>query len=181
MIYFVRHGQTDWNLAHKVQGRADIELNETGIAQAKKAKEELKNIQFHKVFCSPLKRTRKTCEIITDEPIVFDDRLLERELGEFEGLKREEFDIMSFWNSNSSQMFIKAETLKELEFRVNNFLDNIIKKYYGKNILVVSHGGVGIFFHNYFYGAPEDGNYLQYLSDNGVALLFDETKINRNI
>ena len=45
-IYVTRHGQTDWNVQGKTQGRADIELNEVGIKQAKQTKEELKNIDI---------------------------------------------------------------------------------------------------------------------------------------
>lgn len=57
-ILITRHGQTDWNLQRKLQGRADIELNQTGIEQAKIAKEELVNEKIDLIICSPLKRAR---------------------------------------------------------------------------------------------------------------------------
>ena len=50
-IYVIRHGQTDWNVAGKCQGRTDIELNETGIEQAKQAKEQLKNYNIDQIIC----------------------------------------------------------------------------------------------------------------------------------
>ena len=65
-IYVTRHGQTDWNVQGKTQGRADIELNEVGIKQAKQTKEELKNIDIDLIICSPLKRAKKTAEIINE-------------------------------------------------------------------------------------------------------------------
>ena len=47
MLYIMRHGKTDWNEQHKLQGRTDIPLNENGIAMAKKAaEEEAKNTVF---------------------------------------------------------------------------------------------------------------------------------------
>ena len=78
MIYVVRHGQTDWNLEGRFQGRIDIPLNEKGKSQAKKTKEKLEGIKFDKVFSSPLKRALETAKIITDEPIDIDDRIIER-------------------------------------------------------------------------------------------------------
>ena len=89
-IYVTRHGQTDWNVQGKTQGRADIELNEVGIKQAKQTKEELKNIDIDLIICSPLKRAKKTAEIINEGrniPIIFDDQIIERNFGEFEGEK----------------------------------------------------------------------------------------------
>lgn len=67
MIYIVRHGQTDWNLEGRYQGRTDIDLNETGIKQAEKIRQELKSVKFDKVFSSPLKRAYKTAQIICND------------------------------------------------------------------------------------------------------------------
>ena len=97
-IYVTRHGQTDWNVQGKTQGRADIELNEVGIKQAKQTKEELKNIDIDLIICSPLKRAKKTAEIINEGrniPIIFDDQIIERNFGEFEG---EKIKFDEFWD-----------------------------------------------------------------------------------
>ena len=65
-IYIVRHGETDWNKELRRQGRKDIELNEKGEKQAHEIKEKFKNINFDICYTSPLKRARKTAEIIID-------------------------------------------------------------------------------------------------------------------
>ena len=64
MIYLFRHGQTDWNLFKRCNGRTDTFLNKTGIEQAKIQVENLKNIGFDSCFCSPQSRARQFCEII---------------------------------------------------------------------------------------------------------------------
>ena len=83
-LYVIRRGQTDWNVAGKCQGRTDIELNSTGIEQAKKAKTQLKDYKIDLIICSPLKRARKTAEIINeaiDCKIISDERIIERNCG----------------------------------------------------------------------------------------------------
>ena len=62
MIYFVRHGQTEWNKIGRMQGRIDIELNNEGKQQAMIVREKLKGVKFDKVFSSPLKRAVETAE-----------------------------------------------------------------------------------------------------------------------
>ena len=73
MIYFVRHGQTDWNKLGRIQGHSDTELNEEGKNQAQIVKEKLNGIKFDKVFSSPLKRAKETAQIICNQEIIFDD------------------------------------------------------------------------------------------------------------
>ena len=85
MIYVVRHGQTDWNIEHRIQGHQDIPLNDKGVEEANFLKDELSDIDFDLVFSSPLKRAYKTAEIITKKPIRIDDRLIERYNGKLEG------------------------------------------------------------------------------------------------
>ena len=63
-ILLTRHGQTEWNLLKRVQGKADTELNEEGIKQAEKTRDYLKNEKIDLILCSPLKRAMQTTEII---------------------------------------------------------------------------------------------------------------------
>ena len=117
MIYIVRHGQTDWNLEGRYQGRIDIELNEKGIEQAEKIKEELKDLKFDKDFSSPLKRAYKTVQIITDKEIITDDRIIERCNWELEGkLKSETADAVDFTDYNENRFGI--ELLADFRSRI---------------------------------------------------------------
>lgn len=165
-IYVTRHGQTDWNVQGKTQGRADIELNEVGIKQAKQTKEELKNIDIDLIICSPLKRAKKTAEIINEGrniPIIFDDQIIERNFGEFEG---EKIKFDKFWDYNAHPRYQRAETIQEIISRISNFLDKIKEEYKDKNVLLVTHGGVSIAINCYFKGIPEDGKLINYCLHN---------------
>lgn len=109
-ILITRHGQTDWNLQRKLQGRADIELNHTGIEQAKIAREELVNEKIDLIICSPLKRARQTADIINEGrniPIIIDERISERDFGEFEGKNRNEFSFEDFWSYKKAENYEK--------------------------------------------------------------------------
>ena len=165
-IYVTRHVQTDWNVQGKTQGRADIELNEVGIKQAKQTKEELKNIDIDLIICSPLKRAKKTAEIINEGrniPIIFDDQIIERNFGEFEG---EKIKFDEFWDYNAHPRYQRAETIQEIISRISNFLDKIKEEYKDKNVLLVTHGGVSIAINCYFKGIPEDGKLINYCLHN---------------
>ncbi|MGE5309696.1 MAG: histidine phosphatase family protein, partial [Sphaerimonospora mesophila] len=78
-IYFVRHGQTDFNAGKAyASGDIDHELNEIGIEQAQQARNQLKDTSFDIIISSPLRRAKKTAEIINEyhgQEIQFDERI----------------------------------------------------------------------------------------------------------
>lgn len=171
MIYFVRHGQTNWNLEGRIQGQTDIPLNEKGLLQAKEIKEKLKGIKFEKVFCSPLKRTLQTAKTIYDGEIIIDERIKERNNGELEGkLKSEIKNFPDFNNPDNSEYNI--EPIKSFNGRIKSFLDEVKQTYKDKNILVVTHAGVCIYVKCYFEGEPNKNNFESYKLKNGEILSY---------
>ena len=166
-LYVIRHGQTDWNVKEKCQGRTDIELNNTGIKQAQNAKEQLKKYKIGLIICSPLKRTRKTAEIINEtinSEIIIDERIIERGYGNLEGKTDEEWkeiigdnvSIVNYYNLNWNKQNI--EPIQDICKRVWEVLDEIKEKYNDKNVLLVTHGGTCRAINAYFNGIGEDGH-----------------------
>ena len=171
MIYIVRHGQTDYNVEGRYGGRIDTPLNQKGIEQAYELHEKLKNIQFDIVFSSPLQRACKTAEIICKNKIIKDERIIERDNGELENkLKTEITDKIDFNDPNEKRYNI--ENIIDFRKRINDFFEEITKKYHGKNILVVTHAGVGIYARCFFEGEPQDRNYMQYKLNNCEVLQY---------
>lgn len=158
-LYVIRHGQTDWNLAQRIQGMTDVELNETGLTQAEEAKQKLKEYPIDVILCSPLKRARKTAEIINQEKkldIICDSRLVERGYGEIEGKNFEALDLRAYFDLTLNLKTRGVEPIKTLMERVSSVLDEIKEKYKGKNVLLVTHGGTIRAINAYFNGIPED-------------------------
>jgi len=65
-LYLVRHGETEWNKASKVQGSTDIELSTAGIIQAHQLAERLAGEDINVIYSSSLRRALKTAEIVAD-------------------------------------------------------------------------------------------------------------------
>ena len=152
MLYIIRHGKTDWNLKHKLQGRTDIPLNEEGRAMARKAHDEYIHVQTDQCYCSPLIRARETAELLLegrDIPIIPDDRLSEMAFGIFEG-KENSFDDKDCPINElffSPQTYVAkegwGESLDELFARTGDFLKDILPEVEsGRDILIVGHGAM---------------------------------------
>lgn len=165
-IYYVRHGQTDWNLERKMQGgQTEKELNETGIKQAEETRDKLSNIKYDLVICSPMNRAKHTARIITegkDVKIIEDERIRERKLGELEGHPITPECEKEIWNYKLNTEIKNGESLEIFENRVIDFINDIRKKYKDKTILIVAHGGVAKIFKSFLYGRPEDDNLDNY-------------------
>ena len=162
-ILLTRHGQTDWNVLKKVMGRCDEPLNEKGLEQARETRDNLLDEDIDLIICSPLKRAKQTAEIINNRniPIIYDDRLIERDFGEFEGLETKDFDFHGYWNYYRNDQYEKAENIQEFFKRVYAFLDDIKEKYKDKNVLIVAHGGISIPIACYFNKNIPEGSLVE--------------------
>lgn len=167
-LLITRHGQTDWNVQKKVMGRCDEPLNKKGFEQAIETRNKLLNEKIDLIICSPLKRAKQTADVINVKniPVIYDDRLIERDFGEFEGLETKDFDFHGFWDYYKNNNYKSAENIQAFFKRVYNFLDDIIEKYHDKNILIVAHGGISIPIACYFSKNIPEGS----LIDAGLVL-----------
>ncbi|ROO89441.1 putative phosphoglycerate mutase [Actinocorallia herbida] len=88
-IVLWRHGRTTWNLENRFQGKTDIPLDEVGVAQAQRAARLLAAYGPTAIVASPLQRAARTGQSLADLvglPISYDDDLVERDGGLWEGL-----------------------------------------------------------------------------------------------
>lgn len=178
-ILLTRHGQTKWNVLGKVQGRADIELNEEGIKQAEETGKVLENENIDLIICSPLKRAKQTAQIINKNrniPIIYDKDIIERDFGEFEGMNKTDFDFAGYWSYKQNYEYEKAENIKNFFERVYKFLDRIKVQYTDKKVLIVAHGGISIPVNCYFNGIPEDNNLLKLVLRNCEVAKYEYNK-----
>ena len=153
MLYIIRHGKTDWNERHKLQGRTDVPLNDEGRRMAEEAGKAYRDVHFDICFCSPLVRARETAEILLRDravPILTDDRLMEMGFGSYEGIENS-FDIPDCPVNvlfHAPEKYVSppggAESLDELFDRTGAFLrervDPLLKE--GKDVLIVGHGAM---------------------------------------
>ncbi len=178
MIYVVRHGETDWNLENRCQGWTDTELNQTGLKQAEELAKRMSGIKFDVCFSSTQKRAFKTAQIIYHGKIIVDQRIRERGKGELEGrtdvkeiIKQQD---INFYDPNESRYGI--EKLSDFQNRICSFWNDILKKYIGKNVLVVTHGGTARWSRVFFDGMPVDNDINRYGLKNCEVWQIDNSK-----
>lgn len=154
-VYFLRHGRTEWNAKHRIQGsNKDIDLDEEGVRQVESVAEGFCRaaLKFDRVYSSPYRRAMHTAEIVCDRigaAIIPDDRVHEINFGEYEGTP---FFEAGFLDDNIRAAFEDpcryvprgGETYAQVLDRVRNFLDRELKRLESTcdNVLVVAHGGV---------------------------------------
>ncbi|SDN10518.1 histidine phosphatase family protein [Sediminibacillus halophilus] len=140
MICLVRHGETDWNLQGRLQGETNIPLNETGIQQAKECRDYFKDMHMDRIITTPLVRAQKTAEIINEnwqKPIEIMDAFKERSFGEAEGMPMEERNKRYPHRNYPGQ-----EPFDAFRERVMQGVEEVSKKYFEEELLLVAHGGV---------------------------------------
>ena len=143
MLYIVRHGETELNSRHVLQGRSDEPLNENGVHQAETAGEWFRSrgISFETVWASPLQRAVRTAEIIAPGvPVRIDQRLIEMDYGPYEGmdLKHPAPEVMRFFRDFVHQPAPEGmEPLQKIVQRAGAFVEECCRS--GENILISTH------------------------------------------
>ncbi len=180
-FYIVRHGQTDYNIDFRFQGRLDIPLNDLGKEQAKKVAESLANVDFDVIYYSPLTRAKQTAEEVrkyhSESEYLEAPEIIERDFGDYEGMPSDvEPPSYGLWNYNLEFDAVKnGETLEDLKKRIFPFLDKLVSERGGQTVCLVCHGGVGLIICEYFEGAPESGDLLDLTEiPNGEAIVFEK-------
>jgi probable phosphoglycerate mutase len=150
-VIAVRHGQTAWNAALRIQGHTDIPLDERGRWQAARLAQALAHETVHAVYSSDLQRARDTARAyaagaglaVHDEP-----GLRERRFGHFEGLSFD--DIERQWPDDARRWRRRepdfapgdGESLRDFHHRCVGACAALAARHRGQTLLVVAHGGV---------------------------------------
>ncbi|WP_436857648.1 histidine phosphatase family protein [Mammaliicoccus sciuri] len=167
-VYFLRHGEMDWNLEGRTQGRTDIPLNRNGELQAKESGAALKDKKIDLIITSPLKRAKKTAEIVQEQlnvDLIEREAFIELSFGDAEGMtlaeKLERFPDRIYPNSEDGA---------SIERRFLTGLAEIHDKYHNQNVVVVSHGAFinAILYH---YSNGETGTGKIKLANGGITSL----------
>lgn len=152
-LYFVRHGQTIWNVENKICGASDIALTEEGHKQAIATGEAIKSqkIKADEILYSPLIRAKDTAmhiSEITGIPAKVENRLIEQNFGKYESTARngEEFKASKRQFANNYE---GGESMLRLGQRIYNLLDEI--KASDKMYILVAHNGIARMVQSYFY------------------------------
>ena len=177
-LLLARHGQTAWNALGKLQGHTDIEIDDTGRAQARALASAIAHARITRVWSSDLARSRQTAEIVAAElglpPPEIDPDLSERRFGIFEGLTREQCaahhpEAWRDWLAQTSHP-PGGEPREEAVARMHRALERILSE---DLALVISHGGVMRLWLMDVLGEPVPlvGNAATYLVEHdGIAV-----------
>ncbi len=149
-LYFIRHGETDWNLEKKMQGWIDTVLNQTGKNQAQTAILALKQYPIERIISSTLTRAKETALIINTHfqvPFTQTDAFKEINLGDIEGktdsfIQHIDSQITLKIPTNDNECYPNGESWNDVIHRVKQEIIHIATHFREKHILIVTHGGV---------------------------------------
>lgn len=150
-FYVVRHGETEWNGKGLLQGHLDSPLSDLGLRQAEALAGHFLTCQWDLIVSSDLYRAYHTAEIIrggSNKEIVSDKRLRERNLGIAQGLTLDDFgkkypeEFAKFNHDGPDYRIPYGESILDRLDRSTECINEIAEKYSGKNIIIVTHGGI---------------------------------------
>ena len=149
MIIFLRHAQAENNAKRILAGRTDgIPLTKAGIEQAESIAKYLKPLDISAIYSSPIERASHTAEIVAKNNSLdyeLDDRITEIDMGKFTRMNYDDMFakygniFLKFYQNDPVIMEHKVETFPQVQNRVLDMVDHLVKKHKEQNVLVVTH------------------------------------------
>lgn len=180
-ILLIRHGETDWNAQGRLQGTLDTPLNGNGIWQAKIAAQALKAHGIQIIYASPMRRARKTAEVIaeaTGATLVFRENLREKDFGALQGMRPEEIDavygdVLREMRSVLDLAPNGSESNQEVMLRLQPVIDEISAL--KERVLIVTHGAVARILYR-MLAVPTEDEFHRFRLGNCEVLRFESSE-----
>jgi probable phosphoglycerate mutase len=182
VIYLVRHGETEWNVERRMQGRLESSLTALGRQQAARMAELLAGLVERdgggpwRLISSPLGRARDTAEVIADRlgtALELDDRLTEVAFGDWEGRLRDEVSPQHPEIFSTREWLVSApggESFDEVQARVADFLADLPPEP-ERRVIAVSHGVAGRLLRGVYAGLGREQTLNQDVPQDAVFRL----------
>ncbi len=167
-ITLIRHGQTEDNFLHKVQGNVNCMMNDTGRRQCQRLKIKVKDKHYDYCYMSPLISVVETAMILIGDRVQTfpDKRLLERKMGELEERPEQEYNAYKFWDYDLNRSDYGVEAIQDVFVRCQEFLDYVLEKHADKDIMIVTHGEIYRALRHLLLRHELKGNLLDGIIDN---------------
>jgi broad specificity phosphatase PhoE len=172
-IWLIRHGETDWNVDHRIQGVTDVPLNARGVAQATRLANRLAPVKFDAVFSSDSQRAHATAQhALSGARIATDPRLRELAYGIFEGqrwasLPEELIPAATTWRADRwGQKIPGGESFQDLTTRMQAFLAELPST---GRVAVFSHGGAIRTVLYAMWGFEPNGQWRLEVTNTGIT------------
>lgn len=174
-FYYVRHGETQFNMWNRMQGACDSPLTRNGIYQAEMARDALKYVRFDLAFCSTSGRTRKTAEIILKPhgiEAIDCKGLKEVNFGDFDGIVRDSWqEEIRKRHETESWDDIGGESMADVRKRIGETLEMAVERAKDEdNVLLVSHGTYYLNILEYLFGINRGDYYQKRISEGRQAM-----------
>lgn len=175
-MYFVRHGQTVWNVENKICGATNIELTELGHQQAVETGKKIlaEGIKADEILCSPLVRaagTARHISEITGIPVRVEPRLKEQNFGKWESTPRDGAEFRKAKEEFCCR-YEGGESMLQLAQRIYNLLDEIRDESDHKTYILVAHNRISRVVQSYFYEMT-NAEYAAFGVKNCAVLRYD--------
>jgi len=179
----VRHGETEWNVAGRIQGHGDSALTATGVAQAEALAQRLAGEKFHRIVASDLARAHETAKriaAVSGHDIGLDVRLRERNFGAGEGLPYDEIDRLypgafsRVRETDPDYRIPGGESRRDFHERVVAGVEALAGTHAGETVVLVTHGGVLATLYRHVHAIPlEKAHAISITNASYNSLAFD--------